>query len=215
MTFTRRELFRIGAFGAAALTLPPEAWGQSKKPWDVWDYKTPPVRGGYYRRSATLDVGLLNPNHWPVNDWLVINMFYEKLLITDGSFRPVPWLAESWSFPDPLTCIMKLRKGVQFADGEPWNAAAVKLQMEWIKGPKNGAWTAGWLKPLRAVEVADEHTVRWKFEEPWGSFLGVMANVPGYMISPKLLQDDPKKADSPWARGRICSRTGAREAGSR
>ena len=91
---------------------------------------------------------------------------------------------------------MKLRKGVRFSDGEPLNAAAVKAQMEWIKDPKNGAWTAGWLKPLRAVEVADEHTIRWKFEEPWGGFLGVMANVPGYMISPKLLQDDPKKADT-------------------
>jgi peptide/nickel transport system substrate-binding protein len=65
-------------------------------------------------------------------------MFYEKLLITDGSFRPVPWLAESWTFPDQLTCLMKLRKGVQFPDGEPLNAAAVKFQMEWIKDPKNG-----------------------------------------------------------------------------
>jgi len=196
MTFSRRDLLRIGTLGAAALTLPPGAMAQPRKPWEVWDYKVPPVRGGYYRRAATLDVGLLNPNHWPVNDWLVINMMYEKLLITDGSFRPVPWLAESWTFPDQLTCVMKLRKGIQFSDGEPLNAAAVKFQMEWIKDPKNGCWSAGWLKPLRGVEIADEHTVRWKFEEPWGSFLGIMANVPGYMISPRVLQEDPKKADT-------------------
>jgi Binding-protein-dependent transport system inner membrane component/Bacterial extracellular solute-binding proteins, family 5 Middle len=123
MTFTRRDLLRIGTFGAAALARPTASWAQGKKPWETWEYATPPVRGGYFRRSATLDVGLLNPNHWPVNDWLVINMFYEKLLITDGSFRPVPWLAESWTFPDPLTCLMKLRKGVRFSDGEPLNAA--------------------------------------------------------------------------------------------
>jgi hypothetical protein len=124
MTFTRRDLLRIGTFGAAALARPTASWAQGKKPWETWEYATPPVRGGYFRRSATLDVGLLNPNHWPVNDWLVINMFYEKLLITDGSFRPVPWLAESWTFPDPLTCLMKLRKGVRFSDGEPLNAAS-------------------------------------------------------------------------------------------
>src|SRR5262249_57630405 len=119
---------------------------------EVWESKTPPIRGGYYRRSATLDVGLLNPNHWPVNDWLVINTFYEKLLITDGSFRPVPWLAESWTFPDPLTCIMKLRKGVRVSDGEPLNAAAVKLQIEWIKDPNDGPCAAARLHTPRPPE---------------------------------------------------------------
>jgi peptide/nickel transport system substrate-binding protein len=157
------------------------------------------VSGGHFRRAATLDTSLLNPNHWPVNDWLVINMMYEKLLITDGSFRPVPWLAASWAFPDQLTCMMQLRKGIAFSDGAPFNAAAVKLQMEWIKDPKNGCWSAGWLKALNAVDVVDEHTVRWRFEEPWGSFLGIMANVPGYMLSPKLLAGDPKKADTETA----------------
>ena len=198
MTLTRRDALKIGigSVGAVAWSALPALAQDRKAPWQVWDYKTPPVRGGYYRGSATLDVGLLNPNHWPVNDWLVINMFYEKLLITDGSFRPVPWLAESWTFPDPLTCVMKLRRGVQFSDGEPLNAAAVKFQMEWIADPKNGCWSAGWLKPLKAVDAVDELTVRWSFNEPWGGFLGIMANVPGYMISPKILKEDPKKADT-------------------
>src|SRR5262249_59009674 len=44
--------------------------------------------------------------------------------------------------------------------------------------------------------IADEHTVRWKLEEPWGGFIGIMANVPGYMISPRVLKDDPKKVDT-------------------
>src|SRR5262245_66399379 len=127
---TRRDVVKAAAVGAAAVAvraLP--AGAQEKRPWQVWDYKTRPARGGYYRRAATLDVGLLNPNHWPVNDWLVINLFYEKLLITDGSFRPVPWLAESWTFPDQVTCLMKLRKGVQFADETPVNAAAGQCAM--------------------------------------------------------------------------------------
>src|SRR5512137_2560062 len=76
----------------AAWSQPGWAQTKPKNPWEVWDYPTQPVRGGYYRTAATLDVGLLNPNHWPVNDWLVINYFHEKLLITDGNFRPVPWL---------------------------------------------------------------------------------------------------------------------------
>src|SRR5688500_6786003 len=118
---TRRDALKIGITGATVLAGHGRAAiAQDRKPaWQDWDETAKPVRGGYYRRASTVDVGLLNPNHWPVNDWLVINMFYEKLLITDGSFRPVPWLAESWTFPDQVTCVMKLRKGVQFSDGEP------------------------------------------------------------------------------------------------
>src|SRR4029450_6088403 len=119
MTFPRRDLLRIGTFGAAALARPTASWAQGKKPWETWEYATPPVRGGYFRRSAPLDVGLLNPNHWPVNDWLVINMFYEKLLITDGSFRPVPWLAESGIFPGPATTLMNRPKWSPVFDGAP------------------------------------------------------------------------------------------------
>lgn len=198
---TRRQ--SLGLMGTAAAALLQDSWGSSttaqtraRPPWEVWETSSTPVRGGYFRRAAALDVGLLNPNHWPVNDWLVISQIHEKLLITDGSYRPVPWLAESWHFHDPVTCVMKLRRGVAFSDGTPFNAAAVKFVEEWITDPKNGCWTAGWLKPLKAIDVVDEHTVRWRFHEPWGSFLGVMANVPGYMMSPAALRDDPKRYDT-------------------
>ncbi len=201
MRIGAKKWFRMAGIGCLAVLLAAAwaqpGWTQGKgKPWEVWDYKTSPVRGGYYRTAATVDVGLLNPNHWPVNDWLVINYFHEKLLITDGNFRPVPWLAESWTFPDPVTCIMKLRKGITFSDGTPFNAEAVKFQMEWIKDPKNGCWSAGWLKPLKSVEVMDAHTIKWHFNEPWGGFLGIMANVPGYAMSPRALKEDGKKYDT-------------------
>jgi len=176
--------------------IPGFAQTKHKNPWEDWSSKTEPLRGGYYRTAATMDVGLLNPNHWPVNDWLVINLMHEKLLITDGNYHPVPWLAESWTFPNQTTCIMKLKKGVQFHDGTPFNAEAVKYQMEWIKDPKNGCWSAGWLKPLKSVEVVDAYTVKWNFNAPWGGFLGIMANVPGYMLSPKVLKEGPKKYDT-------------------
>src|SRR5262245_40590067 len=128
---TRRSSLKLGILGAiSCIAREFAASAAERRPaWQNWDSATRPARGGYYRRAAVLDVGLLNPNHWPVNDWLVINQFYEKLLITDGSFRPTPWLAESWTFPDQVTCLMKLRKGVQFADETPVNAAAGQCAM--------------------------------------------------------------------------------------
>jgi peptide/nickel transport system substrate-binding protein len=152
-------------------------------------WPTKPVRGGVLQGANPVYIGLMNPNHWPVNDWTAIGYFYDKLIHTDGSYRPtVPWLAESWKLVDDLTCIMKLRQGVLFHDGSPFTAESVKYQMEWIMDPANGAWTRAWLGLLASVEVMDTHTVKFHFKKPWPAFIGVMANVPGYMISTKALK---------------------------
>ena len=133
----------------------------------------------------------MNPHHWPVNDWVTIGLFYEKLIYTDGKFRPaVPWLAESWKYLNDVTVVMKLRQGVQFHDGSPFNAESLKYQMEWIMDPKNGAWTRSWLEPVASIEVVDPYTVKWHFKRPWAGFLGMMSYTPGYVISAKALKAD-------------------------
>jgi peptide/nickel transport system substrate-binding protein len=44
--------------------------------------------------------------------------------------------------------------------------------------------------------VVDTYTLKWNFKRPWASFLGVMANVPGYMLSAKALKADVALRDS-------------------
>ena len=89
-------------------------------------------------------IGLMNPHHWPVNDWQTMALIFDRLIYTDGRYQStIPWLAESWSFPNDVTCVMKLRQGVQFHDGSPFNAESLKYQMEWIMDPENGAWIPG------------------------------------------------------------------------
>src|SRR5262249_33466537 len=46
------------------------------------------------------------------------------------------------------------------------------------------------------VEVVDDRTLRWKFNVPWAAFNGVMANVPGHVLSAQALQADVEKYDS-------------------
>jgi len=43
---------------------------------------------------------------------------------------------------------------------------------------------------VRSVEVIDEFTLKWNFKRPWAGFLGMMATVPGYIISKKALEGD-------------------------
>lgn len=162
------------------------------QPWAKWNYEdSKPVRGGYLRIASPLSIGKMNPNHWPVNDWIAMNYFHEKLLITDGSYRAnVNWLAESYEYVTPTELVMKLRPSAAFNDGVPFTAENVKHQIDWIRDPANGAWSAGWLTPLERVEVVDEHTVKWVFKEPWAGFEGIMANVPGYALGMHALAKD-------------------------
>jgi peptide/nickel transport system substrate-binding protein len=159
-------------------------WGS-----DYWPTK--PARGGVMQNAWPQYIGLMNPNHWPVNDWQTMALIFDKLIYTDGKYdATIPWLAESWSFPDNLTCIMTLRQGVQFHDGSAFNAESLKYQIEWILNPANGAWTRAMLEPLKSIDVVDTYTVKWSFKRPWAAFLGTMASVPGFVLSAEALKAD-------------------------
>jgi peptide/nickel transport system substrate-binding protein len=159
--------------------------------WGPKYWPTKPIRGGIFTSATPTYIGLMNPHHWPVNDWTTMGFIYEKLIYTDGKFRPtVPWLAESWKYLDNVTVVMKLRKGVYFHDGSPFNAESLKYQMEWVMDPQNGAWTRNNLEPVSSIEVVDPYTVKWHFKRPWADFLGMMSYTTGYAISAKALKAD-------------------------
>jgi ABC-type transport system substrate-binding protein len=198
-----RRAFVLGFVAAAigAAMRPGSAAASSaailEQPWAIWDKSKKPVRGGIYRIATEQYVGKMNPHHWPVNDWVSLTYLYDRLSYTDGQYKPtVAWLAEEVRLEDPQTVVMRLRPGVTFHDGSKLDAAAIKWQIDWIRDPKSSAWDAGWLAPLQAVEVVDELTLRWTFKTPWAAFTGVMANVPGYMLSAAALKADPEKFDS-------------------
>ena len=182
----------IETAGPAEKSITGKEWAEmTGMEWGPKYYPAKPVRGGIANFASPLYIGLMNPNHWPVNDWVAIGAIYDKLIVTDGNYRPtVPWLAESWKYLDKVTVVMKLRQGVQFHDGSLFNAEGLKYQMDWIMDAKNGAWTRSWLEPVSSIEVVDTYTVKWHFKRPWGGFLGVMASVPGDVISAKALKAD-------------------------
>src|SRR6516162_4866126 len=167
------------------------------QPWAVWAKDPKPVRGGYVRIAVEQYIGKMNPNHWPVLDWVSMGYFHETLMLTDGSYNAtVPWLAEQLIWENPQQVLMRLRQGVTFHDGSPFDAESVKFQIDWIRAPASKTWDVSWLAPLESVEVVDTQTLRWKFKSPWASFAGVISNVPGYMMSARALKADPEKYDS-------------------
>ena len=79
----------------------------------------------------------------------IINSIFDNLVERDYTGALVPMLAESWTFPDPTPIEFKLRQGVTFQNGEPFNAASVKFSIERLLDPAlNSPLRGGWPKSL-------------------------------------------------------------------
>jgi len=166
-----------------------------KPGWFEWGpkySKDKPFRGGYFRKASPVYIGLLNPNHWPVMDWVAITEMYEMLTYSNGAYyQDVPWLASSWETPNNTTYITHLRKGVKFHDGSDFNAESLKYQMDWIMNKMNGAWTRSYAEPIESIEIIDEYTVKWNLKRPFGAFMAIVMNgVLGMAMSEKALIAD-------------------------
>lgn len=158
--------------------------------WDKEYWPTGPVRGGILQTAAAEYIGLMNPYHWPVNDWVTIGQLYEQYLYVDGNYRAnVPWIFRSWEYLDPQTVVTDIEKGIQFTDGSVLDAACVKYNMEWISDRKNGSWARAYFKHIKTIQVLNEYRVKWTFEKPWAGFIGTM-NYMGYAISANALRGD-------------------------
>ena len=103
-------------------------------------------------------------------------MFFETLTwFNEEDYSAQPSLAESWEWSDDsLSLTMKLKEGVNFFDGTPVNAEAVKTTMEYYMDPDTAHAQASYLANVDNVEVVDDYTVKFNFSAPDSSFLTAM-----------------------------------------
>ena len=87
---------------------------------------------------------------------------------------------------------MKLRPGVTFHDGEKFDAAAVKFNIERHK-TMAGSNRRGELAPVASVDVVDAGTVRLNLSAPFSPLLAQLADRAGMMVSPKAAQAEGDK----------------------
>lgn len=86
-----------------------------------------------------------------------------------------PSVAESWTVSeDGLTFTFKLRDDVKFSDGVPLTARDVQFTYEWTMNPKVAAPRArAYLEKFEHIKALDDHTVEFKFREPYFAALGL------------------------------------------
>lgn len=124
------------------------------------------------------------------SDKYVLYPMFDRLIHLSPDVEPIPGLATAWSFSDDGSYLeLELREGVVFQDGEPFDAEAVKANIE--RGQTlEGSAVAGNLAVIDSVEVVDDLTVRFHLNGPAASLPNTLAGQPGMMISPAAL-DSP------------------------
>ncbi len=119
---------------------------------------------------------------------IVFAALCDKLLDLDEKLAIVPQLATSYAWsPDYKALTLKLRQGVTFHDGEKFDAAAVKFNLERHK-TMQGSNRRGELAPVTSVDVVDTQTVRLNLAAPFAPLLAVLTDRAGMMVSPKAAQ---------------------------
>jgi len=86
-------------------------------------------------------------------------LIFDALVKKDVHFIPQPWLAESWTQPDPLTFVFHLRTGVHFHDGRLLTARDVKWTLDSMHNGTLVTAKSGSFLKVTSVDAPDPATV--------------------------------------------------------
>ena len=120
---------------------------------------------------------------------IVFASFCDKLFDIDENLNVVPQLALSHSTSaDGKTVTIKLRPGVTFHDGEPFNAEAAKFSLD-----RHANLTGSFRKPELAavdhVDVVDPLTINVVLKTPYSPLIAQFTDRAGMMVSPKAVKE--------------------------
>ncbi|WP_157252969.1 ABC transporter substrate-binding protein [Nonomuraea typhae] len=149
-----------------------------------------PVKGGSLTFAAdtepvTFDV------HVSAQDitGAILRNVFDSLIAEDAAGKFHPWLAESWeAAPDLKSYTFRLREGVTFHDGTPFDAQAVKVNFDRIADPATKSQLASnLLGPYTGTKIIDSRTVKVEFAAPFAPFLQAASTAYLGFYSPKTL----------------------------
>lgn len=130
---------------------------------------------------------------------IVFTAMCDKLVDITPDLKIVPQLATEWTTSDDgKTMTMKLREGVTFHDGTPFNAAAVKANIERSKTFDESVRKSE-LTSIESVEVVDDLTVQFNLSAPDAPLIAQLADRSGMMMAPGALA--PEFANAPVCSG--------------
>ena len=182
MELNRRSLIAGAAAAGLPLALTETAWAQARKDGIVL--------------AMALEPPGLDPTAGAASAIAEITQYniYETLTKINWDGTVSPLLAESWEIsPDLRTYTFRLRKGVKFQNGEPFNAATVKFSFERAGAEKSTNKDKRTFASMERVAVIDDHTVVIINKELDPDFLFLMGQATAIMVEPKSADGNATK----------------------
>jgi len=175
----RRTVLAGAAAAGGSLLLPAMARAQNAQP----------VSGGTLRVAMPYNPAALDPLTGRNNpDFNTLFALYDALIGFDPeTLELTPMLAKSWEFKDPTTLVLELREGVEFHDGEPFNAEAVVLHLDRCKSYERSNVKSD-VAVIDKVEATGPLQVTIRLKRPDASLPAVLTDRPGCIVSPKSVK---------------------------
>lgn len=121
---------------------------------------------------------------------LVYTALCDKLVDVSPKLEYLPQLATAWSWSeDGKTLTMTLREGVTFHDGEAFDAAAVKFNLDRARTLPDSLRKSE-LASVDSVDVIDPRTVAIKVRQPDATLISQLSDRAGMMLAPKASATD-------------------------
>jgi len=116
-------------------------------------------------------------------------VIYDRLIEFDTDMKFTPGLATRWELaPDLQSIRLTLRPGVRFHDGSPFDAAAVRFNVERMMDRAKNPTNRPLWDPVSAVETPDAQTVIIRTRAPYAQLPNTLAHGSGAMVSPPAVQ---------------------------
>jgi glutathione transport system substrate-binding protein len=148
------------------------------------------------RISMYADITGLDPHDTSDNvSYSVQSGIFERLFQFDPQMKLEPWLATGYTSNDSATeFTLTLRKGVTFQDGTPFDAEAVKANLDRLADQKKGLKRNSLYKMIDKVTVLAPDQVKISLNQSFGAFINTLAHPSAVMWSPSVLKQYPDEA---------------------
>jgi peptide/nickel transport system substrate-binding protein len=192
----RRTLLATGAAALTPLALPINAFAQRKKDALVIGLTLEPTG-----LDPTAKAGAEIPE-------VVLYNVFETLTKINSDGSTTPLLAESWEIsPDLKTYTFKLKRGVKFQNGEPFNAQTVKFSFDRAAAANSTNKDKRTYTNI-ATQVVDDYTVVLITKEIEPDLLFLLGQSSAVLVEPKTVETNatkpvgtgPYRLES-WAKG--------------
>ena len=122
-------------------------------------------------------------------EYTILHLMFEPLFCVNQKLEIEPLLVDSYeTSPDGLVWTFVIKKGIQFHDGTPLNAEAVKFSLEKDREGSQGSR----ISAIKEIKVVDELTVEITLKNPYPVFLNALANPSIVMFSPTAYKEAPQ-----------------------